>query len=117
METTTTEKPLNDAQRGALAGIIVRRYDDRIEAAEARAGEIRENIEKSLARPFDPEKVEAEIKRFRAFADSLEARKRELNLVRTLIAERDEREQRIWLANTVEEAHKLIDEASGKEAA
>ena len=117
METTQSTEQLNDAQRGALAAIIVRRYDERIEAARERASEILDSIEKSLARPFDPEKVESEIRRFRGFADSLEARKRDLNLVRTLIAERDEREQRIWLTKTVDEAHKLIDEATAKEAA
>jgi hypothetical protein len=99
---------INDAQREALAEIVVRRYDRRIEVAQEGMIEISAQIEKALAKPFDCEKLEAEIKRFRTLVDNLEARKRELTLVQTLTAERDTTEQGVWLAATVEEAQRLV---------
>ena len=104
-------KLINDAQRTALANIVVRRYESRIVVARQTVDEITLQIEKALAKPFDADKVDAEIKRFRTVADNLEARKRELNLVQTLSTERDATEQSIWLAATVEEAQRLVTRA------
>lgn len=101
-------KLINDAQRGALAQIVVRRFNQRISVAQQAADEITAQIDKALAKPFDPEKAEAEIKRFRTLVDNLEARKRDLTQVQTLSSERDAIEQAVWLAATVDEAQRLV---------
>ena len=117
MDTTETRGFLNDAQRKALADIVVRRFDQRIALADEKTEEILRQIEKTLARPFDVEKIDVEIKRFRGLVDSMEARKRDLGLVQTLSARRDAIEQAVWLAATVEEAQRLVASIDVKEAA
>jgi len=101
-------KLINDAQRQALAQIVVRRFNQRITVAEDAAAEIEQQIDKALSKPFDREKADAEIRRFRGLVDNLEARKHDLALVQTLSAERDRVEQSIWLAATVDEAQRLV---------
>lgn len=101
-------KLINDAQRAALAAIVVRRYGHRIAVAQEKVDEIGDQIEKALSKPFDQAKPDEEIKRFRRLLDNLEARKRDLSLVRTLSEERDAIEQAVWLAATVEEAQLLV---------
>lgn len=101
-------KLINDAQREALAGIVVRRFSHRIAAAQEAADQIGEQIDKALSKPFDQSKPEDEIKRFRKLVDNIEARKRDLGQVRTLSEERDAIEQAVWLAADVEEAKRLV---------
>ena len=110
-------KLINDAQRSALAQIVVRRFNHRIDIAQSTIDEITLQIEKAIAKPFDADKLDAEIKRFRTLVDNLEVRKRELSLVQTLRSERDTVEQGIWLAATVEEAQRLVTLAEGAKEA
>jgi hypothetical protein len=147
MDTTQQEQRINNAQRGALAEIVRKRFEERIEAARQAENQLEQQIAQELARKFGIASIDAQIERLEKEVKNLQQRKEELGFTKHYegdryriaggrakalleakvksrsVAVRDLRlvqsttEQQIWLATTVEQAQQLVDEAEGKKAA
>ena len=138
METSNGSGRLNNAQRKALAQIVVRRFDERLDAAKRAEEQLEREITQELFRKFGIATVDGEITRLEAQIKNLKERKEELGFdknydgtyrirggqakelleakvssrslaIRTLKDERNSAEQDVWLATTVDEAKEIAD--------
>lgn len=78
METTLQEQRINNAQRGALAEIVEKRFEQQIDVARQAENQLERQIAAELARKFGIASIDAQIQRLEKEVSNLQDRKREL---------------------------------------
>ena len=132
-----TDRPLNNAQRKALADIVEKRLGTKATAAREAERELEQKLTREIATRFQVDSIQAEIDKHEAQIENLKQARRSLGFkvgydeqleivdgkvrrllesgvqansltIRALEDKQDELQQGIWLAQTVEEAKAVV---------